>query len=63
MNLWKVLIDKPEAEVYGKIKTITQGQRLKAYGIVYRLFTDGAGFGLAKEATRLMHPEPLWKEQ
>ncbi len=34
--LWKVLIDKAEAEAYDKIKTIPQGQGMKAYGVAYR---------------------------
>ena len=29
-DVWKVLIDKAEAEAYDKIKTIAQGEGLKA---------------------------------
>ncbi len=63
MDLWKVLIDKTEAEAYDKIKTITQGHGLQAYGMVYRWFTDASGLGLAEHARRLMHPEPPRKEE
>ncbi len=34
-DLWKVLIDKAEAEADEKIKMIPQGQGIKAYGVVY----------------------------
>ncbi len=63
MDLWKVLIDKTEAEAYDKVKTITQGQALKAYGIVYRWFTDVSGLGLAGQSRRLTHPEPRKEEE
>ncbi len=63
MDSWKVLIDKAEAEVYDRIKTIMQGRGLKAYGVVYRWFTDVSGLGLAEQARRLMHPEPPKKEE
>ncbi len=58
MGIWKVYIDKAEAEAYDKVKTITQGQGLNAYGSVYRWFTDVSGLGPAEQARRLMHPEP-----
>ncbi len=57
-DVWKVVIDKAEAEAYDKIKTIQQGEGLKAYAVIYRWFTDESGFGLAEQARRLMHPEP-----
>ncbi len=37
LDIWKVLIDKAEAEAYDKIKTIQQGGWIKAYGVLYRL--------------------------
>ena len=61
-DIWKVLIDKAEAEAYDKIKTISQGEGLKAYAVIYRWFTDVSGLGLAEQARRLMHPEPPKKE-
>ena len=61
-DVWKVLIDKAEAEAYDKIKTIQQGEGLKAYAVIYRWFTDVSGLGLAEQARRLMHPEPPKKE-
>ncbi len=39
-NMCKVFIDKAEAEAYDKIKTVPQGEGIRAYGIVYRWFTD-----------------------
>jgi hypothetical protein len=35
-EFWKALIDKAEAEAHDKIKTIPQGEGLRAYGTVYR---------------------------
>ncbi len=61
-DVWKVLIDKAEAEAYDKIKTITQGEGLKAYAVIYRWFTDVSGLGLAEQARRLMYPEAPKKE-
>ncbi len=63
MDLWKVLIDKTQAEAYDNFKTITQGQGLQAYGVVYRWFTDVSGFGLAERAMGLTHPDPLREEE
>ncbi len=40
-----------------------QGQGIKAYGVVYRWFNDASGLGLAKQARRLMHPEPPRREE
>ena len=56
-DIWRVLIDKTEAEAYEKIKSIPQGEGLKAYGVLYRWFTDVSGLGLAEQARRLMHPK------
>jgi hypothetical protein len=39
-DVWKVLIDRAEAEAYKKVKTIPQGHGNKEYGVVYRWFTD-----------------------
>ena len=61
-EIWKTLIDKAEAEAYDKIKTIQHGHGMKAYGVLYRWFTDVSGLGLAEQARRLMHPEPPKKE-
>ena len=60
---WKILIDKAEAEAYDKIKTIQHGHGIKAYGVLYRWFTDVSGLGLAEQARRLMHPEPPKREE
>jgi hypothetical protein len=62
-DLWKFLIDKAEAEAYGKTKTIPQGQGIKAYGVVYRWFTGVSGIGPAEQARRSMHPEPPTREE
>jgi hypothetical protein len=61
-DIWKILIDKTEAEAYDKIKMIAQGDGLRAYGVVYRWFTDVSGLGLAEQARRLMHPDPPKRE-
>ena len=37
---------------------IAPGDGINAYGVVYRLFTDASGLGLAEQARRLMHPDP-----
>jgi hypothetical protein len=62
-DVYKVLIDKSEAEAYDKIKMVRPGDGLKAYGIMYRWFTDVSGLGLAEQARRLMHPDPPKKEE
>ena len=62
-DVYKVLIDKSEAEAYDKIKMVKPGEGLKAYGIMYRWFTDVSGLGLAEQARRLMHPDPPKKEE
>ena len=35
-DIWRILIDKTEAEAYAKIKSIPQGEGLKACGVLYR---------------------------
>ena len=42
-DIWKVLVDKTEAEAYDKIKMIPAGEGMRAYGVVYRWFTDASG--------------------
>ena len=39
-DIWRVLVDKTEAAAYDKIKAIPAGEGLRAYGVVYRWFTD-----------------------
>ena len=58
-----MFIDKTEAEAYDKIKMIPSGEGLRAYGVVYRWFTDVSGLGLSEQARRLMHPDPPKKEE
>jgi hypothetical protein len=36
---------------------------MKAYGVLYRWFTDASGLDLAEQARRLMHPEPPKQEE
>ena len=55
-DVWKILIDKAEAEAYDKIKSLPQGEGMKASGALYRWFTDVSGLGLAEQARRLMQP-------
>ena len=62
-DIWRVLVDKTEAEAYDKIKAIPAGEGLRAYGVVYRWFTDVSGLGLSEQARRLMHPDPPKKEE
>ena len=62
-DIWRVLVDKTEAEAYDKIKMIPSGEGLRAYGVVYRWFTDVSGLGLSEQARRLMHPDPPKKEE
>ena len=62
-DVWKILIDKAEAEAYDKIKSLPQGEGMRAYGVLYRWFTDVSGLGLAEQAKRLMQPEPPKKEE
>ena len=57
-DIWKILIDKAEAEAYDKIKMVPKGQGVVAYGVLYRWFTDVSGLGLAEQARMLMHPAP-----
>jgi hypothetical protein len=38
-DVYKVLIDKSEAEAYDKIRMDKPGEGLKAYGIMYRWFS------------------------
>ena len=35
----------------------------KAYGIMYKWFTDVSGLGLLEQARRLMRPEPVKREE
>ncbi len=58
-----MLSDEAEAEAYDKIKTIPQGEGVRAYGVVYRWFTDASGLGLAEQARRLMLPDPPNREK
>ena len=62
-DVWKVLIDKAEAEAYEKIKALPQGEGLRACGVLLRWFTDVSGLGSAEQARRLMHPEPPKREE
>ncbi len=62
-ELRKAQIDNAEAEAYGKIKAIPQGQEIKAYGVVHRWFSDVPGLGLAEQARRLTYPEPPKREE
>ncbi len=62
-DIWKVLIDKTEAESYDKIKTVTHGEGIKAYGVLYRWFTDVSGLGLCEQARRLIHADSPKKEE
>ena len=56
-DIWKISIDKTEAEAYEKIKSLPQGEGMRAYGVLYRWFTDVSGLGLAEQARELMHYE------
>ena len=62
-DVYKVLIDKAEEEAYDKIKMVKSGDGMRAYGVMYRWFTDVSGLGLAEQARILMHPEPAKKEE
>ena len=57
-DIWRVLFDKADAEVYDKIKMGPKGQAVVVYGVLYRWFTDVSGLGLAEQARMLMHPVP-----
>ena len=60
---WKVPIDKAEAEACEKIKSLPQGEGLRAYGVLRRWFTDASGLGLAEQVRRLTHSEAPKKEE
>ena len=62
-DLYKVLIDKAEGEAYDKIKMVQPGDGMKAYGVLYRWFTEVSGLGLVEQSRRLMHPEPVKREE
>ena len=62
-DIWNIWIDKAEAEAYDKIKMAPKGQGVVAYGVLYRLFTDVSGLGLAEQARMLMHPAPPKREE
>ena len=61
-DIWRVLVDKAEAEAYDKIKMVPKGQGVVARGVVYRWFADVSGMGLAEQARRLTHPDPPKRE-
>ncbi len=52
-----------EAEAYGKIKMVLNGQVIVAYGVLYRWFTDVSSFGFAEQTRMLMHPAPPRPEE
>ncbi len=56
-DIWEVCFDKAEAEAYDRIACIPHGHGIKAYGAVYRWFTDVTGLGLAEQVRRPMHPK------
>ena len=58
-DMYKILIDKAEGEAYDKIKTVPNGEGMRAYLILYRWFTDVTGVGLAEQARKLRHPDAL----
>ncbi len=62
-DVWSILIDKAEMEAYDKIKMAPEGQRVVAYGILYRWFTDVSGLCFAEQARMLMHPTPPKPEE
>ncbi len=57
-DIWKVLIDKAEAEAHDNIKTIPHGEGFKGYGVLFRWFTDVSGFGSVEQARRVRPPDP-----
>ncbi len=57
------VIYKADAEAYDNIKMIPQEQGVRAYGVVYRWFTDVLGLGPAEQARRLVHPDPPAREE
>ena len=36
---------------------------MRGYAVMYRLFTDVSGMGLAEQARKLMHPDPPRREE
>ncbi len=62
-DIWKVPMDKTDAEVYDKIKMIVQGEGVKPHALVWRLFTDVSGSRLAEQARRLVHPDSPKREE
>ncbi len=62
-DVWNILIDYAEAEPYDKIKMVPNGQRVVAYGDLYRWFTEVSGLGLAEQAWMVMHPAPPKREE
>ena len=52
-----------EVEAYDKIEIVPKGQRVVAYGVLYRWFTDVSGLGLVEQARMLMHPAPPKREE
>ncbi len=56
------MIDKAEAETYGKIKMVPKRQ-VVAYGVLYRWFAKVSGLGLAEQSRMLMHPAPPSREE
>ncbi len=61
-DICNIFIDKSEAESYGKIKIILQGDGVIAHA-VYRWLPDVSGLGLAGQARRLTPRDPPKKEQ
>ena len=51
--MYTVLIDKAEGDVYEKIKMVEDEDGGKAYGILYKWFTDVSGLGLLEQVQRL----------
>ena len=62
-DVYKILIDKADGEAYDKIKMVPSGDGMRAYGVLYRWFTDVSGLGLVEQSRRLMHPEPVKREE
>ena len=62
-GMHKVLIDKAEGEAYDKIKVVDIDDGGRAYGMMYKWFTDVSELGLLEQARRLMHPEPVKREE
>ncbi len=49
---WNILIDEADMEAYNKIKMVPKGQRVVAYGAMYRRLTDVSSLGLPRPTER-----------